>query len=729
MELLAPVGSVDHFGAAVEAGADGVYVGAPGFNARNPARELRFEEIRAMAAHCRDSGLAFYIAINSLVREEELPKLISTLAELETISPSALIVQDLGIIELVKNYFPTLPLHGSTLMFAHSSAGVEALARLGCSRVVLARELTIAEIEKIIKKSPVEVEIFVHGAMCFSYSGGCLFSSYHGGKSGLRGNCVQPCRRKYRVTSASAKKKQSQAKSAYFFSMNDLEGIDLVDEFNRIGVSSLKIEGRLRSVNYVEQVVRAYRMVLDAPAGEREECNAEAKELIQSALGRKSSTGFFLGEKSKGVIASHHSGNIGTYCGRISRIDKEGFSCWGTICPKHQLVQGERFRLHDEKSGERLGFTLKDIERIDSDNSRILLPPNLPPEMTRNNLSLYRVDVSERHRQQKESSRLPLPRLRTSSAETSQIREKSRRIIGLTGVQRRADKRPDQKRTGRAVKQKSIDLWLRLDSARLIFQRLPFTVDSFVLPIQKRTVAEAGQLKRYFGREKHRVIWALPPVAHDHSFPALRKTIDVLIKSGFRTFQIAYLGQLDLFGQSKVTIFGDYTLNLLNSRAMKSAASFGLAGFQFSIEADRSSLVTALTSYRSGGSEANRRGEGRKHEATGRARVGLTVYGTPPLFIARAQSDHLPYNQVITSPKGEQFITRREGGPSYTRPLRPFSLLPYRDELHRMGLDYMILDLSSMKMGRKEVAELADRLKNRDRLPKLPTFNYLGTLE
>ncbi|NNF47763.1 MAG: U32 family peptidase, partial [Desulfofustis sp.] len=387
MELLAPVGSLDHFGAAVEAGADGVYFGAPGFNARNPARELRFEEIRAMAAHCRTNGLTFYVALNSLVREEELPRLVSTLAELETIAPSALIVQDLGVIELAKRYFPTLTLHGSTLMFAHSSAGVEALATLGCSRVVLARELTIAEIERIIHKSSVEIEIFIHGAMCFSYSGGCLFSSYHGGKSGLRGNCVQPCRRKYTVTSTAAKKKKGPARAAYYFSMNDLEGIDLVEEFNRIGVSSLKIEGRLRSVNYVEQVVRAYRMVMDARPEERDETRAEAKKLVTSALGRKSSTGFFLGERSKGIIAPHHSGNIGTYCGRISTIDNEGTSCWGHIRTKHQPVKGDRFRLHDEKSGERVGFTLKDFDKTGSEEYRILLPQKLKPGTARNILS------------------------------------------------------------------------------------------------------------------------------------------------------------------------------------------------------------------------------------------------------------------------------------------------------------------------------------------------------
>ena len=146
MELLAPAGSLQHFTAAVESGADSVYAGAPGFNARNPSREFRLDEIRAMASYCKDHGHSFYVALNSLVREDEIARLIKTLAELESIAPTALIVQDLGVIKLARDYFPSLSLHGSTLMFAHNSAGVQTLAGLGCSRVVLARELTIHEI-------------------------------------------------------------------------------------------------------------------------------------------------------------------------------------------------------------------------------------------------------------------------------------------------------------------------------------------------------------------------------------------------------------------------------------------------------------------------------------------------------------------------------------------------------------------------------------------------------
>ncbi|MBW1636157.1 MAG: U32 family peptidase, partial [Deltaproteobacteria bacterium] len=197
-ELLAPAGNIENFFAALDAGADAVYAGAPGFNARNIAKALSLEEIGAMIEYCRAEGRKFYVAANSLVLERELPSVLKSLALIQEMEPDGLIVQDLGLVHLVKNYFPGLRLRASTLMAAHNSESVSFLADMGFENVVLARELTLKEIGVISSRSAdIELEVFVHGAMCFSYSGLCLFSSYLGGKSGLRGRCVQPCRRSY----------------------------------------------------------------------------------------------------------------------------------------------------------------------------------------------------------------------------------------------------------------------------------------------------------------------------------------------------------------------------------------------------------------------------------------------------------------------------------------------------------------------------------------------------
>lgn len=209
-ELLAPAGTVPAFEAALAAGADAVYLGAPACNARALARDFSFAEIGAMIAMAHERGRKVYLAMNSLVKEQELPAAVTTLARLAALRADGLIVQDLGLLALAHRHFPELPLHASTLMAAHNTPAVACLAGLGCRRVVLARELSLAEIGLVARQAArlgVAIEVFIHGAMCFSYSGLCRFSSLHGGRSSLRGQCVQPCRRHYQWLASGQGKK------------------------------------------------------------------------------------------------------------------------------------------------------------------------------------------------------------------------------------------------------------------------------------------------------------------------------------------------------------------------------------------------------------------------------------------------------------------------------------------------------------------------------------------
>ena len=347
MELLAPAGTVETFNAALDGGADAIYVGAPGFNARNLARDLRIEEIGAMIRHCHKLDKKLYIAANSLLLERELPLVIENLALLQELEPDALIVQDLGLIRLVRHYFPKLKLHGSTLMTVHNSDGVRFQAELGCERVVLAREMTLKEIAAIsARRGSTELEIFIHGAMCFSYSGLCLFSSYLGGKSGLRGRCVQPCRRAYssggkgpagKGNKTTGKKGDS---GRYLFSMNDLTGLEAVPLLQEAGISSLKIEGRLRSAHYVHSIVCAYRKVLDAAPDNQEVALAEAKVLADQAMSRKTSSGYFFSPQPAEATAPYHSGNMGIHLGRFTVTRKVGDQVTCRFVTKGSLAVG-----------------------------------------------------------------------------------------------------------------------------------------------------------------------------------------------------------------------------------------------------------------------------------------------------------------------------------------------------------------------------------------------------
>ena len=289
-ELLAPAGSINVFERAIEAGTDAVYIGAPALNARALSKDFTMAEIAAMIQFAHKNGVKLYLAANSLMKENEIPQTLETLAMLEALQPDGLIIQDLGVYHLCNKYFPRLRLHASTLLGAHNLLAVQQFENMGFKRVVMARELTVKEINSIARKSNVELEVFIHGALCFSYSGLCMFSSYLGGKSGLRGRCVQPCRRRY-------KWKQKGDKPGYFFSMNDLSSIDLIHKLQKAGVSSFKIEGRLRSAHYVSSVVKAYRTAIDAEVVDKNSL-ADARELLNQAMGRKTSQGYFRDRKS-----------------------------------------------------------------------------------------------------------------------------------------------------------------------------------------------------------------------------------------------------------------------------------------------------------------------------------------------------------------------------------------------------------------------------------------------
>jgi putative protease len=286
MELLAPAGTVEVFETAVAAGADAVYVGAPGLNARALAKHFTMADVAAMIDHGHKNKAKVYVAMNSLMKEAEIPQALELMASFYALKVDAVILQDLGIYYLARKYFPDLRLHASTLMGAHNSLAVRKFSEMGFQRVVLAREMTLAEITRAHEQSDVELEVFIHGALCFSYSGLCLFSSFLGGKSGLRGRCVQPCRRLYNWGGRGKGKR-----AGYLFSMNDLSGLTLIADLARAGVTSLKIEGRMRSAKYVGSVVKAYRKVIDSPTDKA--AVAEALDILDEAMGRKSSQGYF----------------------------------------------------------------------------------------------------------------------------------------------------------------------------------------------------------------------------------------------------------------------------------------------------------------------------------------------------------------------------------------------------------------------------------------------------
>ncbi len=746
MELLAPAGNIDNFHAAIEAGADAVYIGAPGINARNLSRDLSLEEIGAMIRYAHGQGRKVYLAANSLILEHELTQLLETLALLESLEPDALIIQDLALLYLVQKYFPTLTLHASTLMGAHNSDIVELLGNWGCERVVLARELTLKEIASLAGRVNVELEVFVHGAMCYSYSGLCLFSSYLGGKSGLRGRCVQPCRRGYtwqrqnprRGKKNTRKDTKTQTRGgSYLFSMNDLEGFTAVQILRDAGIASLKIEGRLRSANYVGKIVSAYRHVLDSSPSDNHEAIQVAEQLAADAMGRRTSSGYFFSPQPKDAIIPHHSGNLGIHLGSFSSIKKFGAKLIGKIKLKSGVEVGDRLRAHIEVTGERKSFTLKEMQEggkttTSSFKEQVvtLLLPLEKEELPESRVELYKTDGSANFTtttdlsEYIDNARKKLVEARKENHRfLKELQQQLPRLPDLQSLKREKNYRGGKRRKNGLPQPLKLELWLRTDSPSLVFNSLPFVPDKMLLHMDKHMLSKSSQIKKYLGRNSRKVVWSLPPVVPDGDLPKLQKQLTLLLRTGFTSFQIAHVGQLALFGDERVRLFGDYTLNLANSQALQVMSQAGLEGAQSAIELDRNSLYRLVKSTWVPGQR------GKESMQPRRMSLGITVYGAPPLFTSRLAGNHLQINRPIVSPKNEEFVIHKSQGIMLTLPQRPFSLLPYLTDLQNIGFDYVIVDMSRKKVGEREILEMYERLGDTGKYGKLPTFNYLGKLE
>ncbi|MBI5483488.1 MAG: U32 family peptidase, partial [Deltaproteobacteria bacterium] len=268
------------------------------------------KQMERMLAYAHAHDRRIYITLNTLVKEKELPQLVDTLSALAGMRVDGVILQDLAVARLIRNHFPSIPLHASTQMTIHNTPGVRMLERLGFQRAVLARELAVDEIAAIAGSTPVEIECFVHGALCFSISGQCFFSSLLGGHSGNRGRCAQPCRRLY----------NHRGKEGHYFSTSDLSAIDLLPDLIKAGVKSLKIEGRMKSAEYVASVVEAYRIVLDAPEGSQKQSLSSAKEILKYSFGRTPTKGFLASQQPDDIANPWQKGGTGRYIGQIRSI-------------------------------------------------------------------------------------------------------------------------------------------------------------------------------------------------------------------------------------------------------------------------------------------------------------------------------------------------------------------------------------------------------------------------
>jgi len=395
MELLAPVGSCEALRAAVQNGADAVYFGGKLFNARQFADNFAGDELRESIRYAHLYGVRVYVTVNTLVANEELPELIEYLYFLYNSEVDALIVQDLGVVYLLRLLFPDLPVHASTQMTIHNSPGVEFLEKWGLSRVVLAREVSLQNITRISEKSPIELEVFVHGALCVCYSGQCLMSSMIGGRSGNRGRCAQPCRLPY--TLIDDDQQEIKASGAHLLSPRDLKMIEHLPLLDEAGVTSLKVEGRMKRPEYVATVIRNYRQALDeydayVDDHDGSEINSGqttgftvAKEVnreLEQIFNRDFTTGYFLEKPGPHLMSYQRPNNRGSRLGRVTAFNPKSHEV--TIHLEESLALGDGYEIWVTKGGRIVG-EIKELkqnrqstERAESGDVSFVIPQGQP---------------------------------------------------------------------------------------------------------------------------------------------------------------------------------------------------------------------------------------------------------------------------------------------------------------------------------------------------------------
>ena len=318
IELLSPVGDFDCLKAAVQNGADAVYFGANSFSARAFASNFDDNTLEQAINYAKVRGVKTNLTLNTLIKNDEMYNAMALAKKAYEFGIDAIIVQDLGLAKYLTKNFPGLPVHASTQMSVHNLDGVIALQKMGFSRVVLSRELSLKEIEYICKNSDVEIEVFVHGALCISYSGQCLFSSMVGGRSGNRGKCAQPCRLPYDLL-----ENDKIIDKGYLLSPRDLCGLEFLPQLIKSGVNCLKIEGRMKTPEYVATVTRIYRKYIDLAEKNIsfEIDEIDKQDLLQVFNRGGFSNGHLDSNSNQKLIYPQKSNNMGIFLGTISNFN------------------------------------------------------------------------------------------------------------------------------------------------------------------------------------------------------------------------------------------------------------------------------------------------------------------------------------------------------------------------------------------------------------------------
>ena len=561
MELLAPAGSMEALRAAVCNGADAVYLGADTFNARMNARNFSAADLQEAIVYCHVRGVKVHLTLNTLVLDREMPRAAELIRMAASCGVDAFIVQDLGMVSLCRQLAPDVPIHASTQMSIHSLEGVLEAAALGCSRVVLARELPAEEIAHICKKSPVEIEVFVHGALCMCYSGQCYLSSVIGRRSGNRGQCAQPCRLPYGYGRFES--------TRYPLSLKDNCLAGELDELRRMGVASIKIEGRMKRPEYVAIVTRAYRTVLNGG----KLTQADLQEL-ETAFSRQGFTdGYFKGQTGSDMFGRRQESEDTADLFASARATYEQGETQRIGVRFYAMIhRGQPARLAVEDPDGNLCRTYGPVP--EQAVYRSLTAQDLEQQLKKTGGTPY-LCTSVR-------SSLDPDLMLPASAINAMRRDV---IAELTAKRGRAEK-PHLNAYDEPPRYDGISgepqLTVAVRTADQITSRM-LSMKPTVLYVPLSELVEHPELRQRVGVETQlaailpRVIWSgeLAPVA---------RQLRTVYEMGVRQVLAGNLGQLHIARAAGFAVRGDFGLNIVNSRAMRYLREQGLDSQLLSFE-------------------------------------------------------------------------------------------------------------------------------------------------
>lgn len=559
-ELLAPAGGREALVAAVQSGADAVYMGFGAFNARRSARNFSDEEFRAAVSYCHLRGVKVYLTLNTLVTDRELPLLADAARVASACGVDAILVQDWGVLSTLQKIIPDVPLHASTQMSLHTLSGVEESARLGMTRAVLARELNRGEIAEICKKSPIEIETFVHGALCMCYSGQCEMSAVIGRRSGNRGACAQPCRLPYGFSGKA---------NAHPLSLKDACLAPFVPEMMDMGVACLKIEGRMKRPEYVAAVTEIYARLLR----EHRAPTKDEQKRLALAFSRDGFTeGYYLGARGREMFGTRPENAKWPedWFGELrARYEKEGlrlvpltFDC--------TIRAGEPMRLRAEDAD---GHTLTVTGNVpEAARNRALTAEEVEARLKKTGGTAFTVDFCavtlDDGLAVSAGALNALRREALSQMEALRTAAPERRAFGFvppTTVKNSAEKPLLTVSLHRAA-QLSEEL-IALSPARVY------------LPVE---LLPQLDLAPYRGRTDFFAL--LPRIYRTQDEPVLRALLEDGVKKGVTGVSIANLGHLSLVRGLDAALHGDWALNVYNSAALSFWKKEGLSSACASFE-------------------------------------------------------------------------------------------------------------------------------------------------